>query len=149
MIREIDVNELDQVLKIDRLVLGTNWEDHHYHTEIFNEDSIFLIDVCSNVVRGFILILVLGLDAEILQIATHPDYQKKGLASRLFGTSVEILQDVGVEYLFLEVRESNSCAIEFYRKKGFIQTGVRKNYYGLNRHANLMRKRLSYDCISD
>ena len=43
--------------------------------------------------------------------------------------------------IFLEVRESNIPAIEFYRKNGFEKIGVRKNYYhDTNEAAHIMIK---------
>ena len=37
--------------------------------------------------------------------------------------------DRGVTRLFLEVRAGNPGAIHLYKKSGFVQTGIRKNYY--------------------
>jgi ribosomal-protein-alanine N-acetyltransferase len=34
-----------------------------------------------------------------------------------------------VSAVFLEVRESNEAALALYRKRGFEQVGVRKQYY--------------------
>jgi tRNA threonylcarbamoyladenosine biosynthesis protein TsaB len=34
-----------------------------------------------------------------------------------------------VENAYLEVRESNTGAIAFYEKHGFVKTGIRKGYY--------------------
>ena len=40
-----------------------------------------------------------------------------------------ICADNGVNKLLLDVRESNESAEAFYKKKGFVLDGVRKNYY--------------------
>ena len=40
-----------------------------------------------------------------------------------------ICADNGVNKLLLDVRESNESAKAFYKKKGFVLDGVRKNYY--------------------
>lgn len=61
---------------------------------------------------------------EIMKIATHPEYRKKGLG--------KILLEEVLKYgksIFLEVRENNITAREFYKNNGFIEVGKRKNYY--------------------
>ena len=52
--------------------------------------------------------------------------------------------------IFLEVRESNQRAIKFYRRNGFQEAGVRKNYYKLNfgrEDGLIMQKNLSKPVI--
>ena len=46
---------------------------------------------------------------------------------RLFGVYALCLQ--GAQDVFLEVRAQNSAAQALYRSLGFVQTGLRRNFY--------------------
>ncbi len=92
----------------------------------------------------FILYSIIDDDAEILTLATHPDYRRQGLARILLNESFVYLRHCGVRTLFLEVDVSNTPAINLYKTLDFQLYGTRKNYYknsdGLLSDALLMRK---------
>ena len=66
-------------------------------------------------------------EAEIVNVATHPDYRRMGLARWLledfFRTHPALSQS------FLEVRESNTAARTLYESLGFAAYAIRRNYY--------------------
>lgn len=66
---------------------------------------------------------------EITNVAVHPDYRRKGIACALIDNLIKICKVNNVQFLNLEVRESNCKAISLYNKLGFENVGLRKNYY--------------------
>ena len=68
-------------------------------------------------------------EGELLNIAVEEDYRRQGIAQMLFDTLFQHFTDMGVEKIFLEVREKNTPAVGFYKKNGFAEVGLRKNYY--------------------
>lgn len=68
-------------------------------------------------------------EANIVNVATHPDFRRRGCASALLDKMEGFLSDAGVKKIFLEVRTSNIAARTLYEKKGYRAVGVRKNYY--------------------
>lgn len=68
-------------------------------------------------------------EANIVNVATHPDFRRKGCASALLDELEVFLQSKGVKDIYLEVRVSNIAARTLYENKGFRAVGVRKNYY--------------------
>ena len=68
-------------------------------------------------------------EANIVNIATHPDFRRRGCASAVIDALEEFLSSKGVDSIFLEVRVSNTPARSLYERKGFRTAGVRKNYY--------------------
>ncbi len=79
--------------------------------------------------KGFILYSDLGDDLEILTIAVHPDYRRKGIATNLIKELQNFAQKNQKGKIFLEVNVKNTPAVQLYLKNGFIQSGIRKNYY--------------------
>ena len=82
-------------------------------------------------VVGYCLYQVLFEQAEILRIGTHPNYQRQGIASKIFAKLSEVLKTQAVEALLLEVRADNTPAIALYEQQGFTMIYRRKGYYQL------------------
>lgn len=68
-------------------------------------------------------------EANIVNIATHPDFRRRGCASALLEELEIFLTARGVKSIYLEVRMSNTAARTLYENKGYRAVGVRKNYY--------------------
>lgn len=66
-------------------------------------------------------------EAEIVNVATHPDYRRLGLAEELLREFLRL--HPALSQIFLEVRESNTAARTLYAKLGFSAYAVRRNYY--------------------
>jgi ribosomal-protein-alanine N-acetyltransferase len=78
---------------------------------------------------GFILCRVVVDEAEILTLAVRPAARRTGLGARLTLAAADFAAQAGAERLFLEVAEDNVSARALYERTGFIQTGLRRNYY--------------------
>lgn len=96
---------------------------------------------------AFVLGRAAGDEAEILTIATHPRFRRKGIARKLLGAISGELSLQGVVSLFLEVSRSNLAALTMYRSLGFSEAGLRPAYYqadnGSREDAIIMRKTLA------
>ena len=68
-------------------------------------------------------------ESDMMNVAVHPDYRRKGIAEKLVTELVEALKKRDSRCLTLEVRASNEPARALYEKLGFVQVGLRKNYY--------------------
>ncbi|MGI6753027.1 MAG: ribosomal protein S18-alanine N-acetyltransferase [Eubacteriales bacterium] len=68
-------------------------------------------------------------EGQIINVATHPDFQRRGFARAVLGALVDYADQNGIVTLSLEVRESNAPAISLYRSAGFVVAGQRPRYY--------------------
>ena len=87
-------------------------------------------------------------EATLLNIAILPARQRQGLGAQLLQSLVERLTRQGVTRLLLEVRRGNAAAIALYRRLGFVDDGVRRDYYPLpggREDALLMSRELEVD----
>lgn len=78
---------------------------------------------------GYLMLLILPPEGEVLNLAVHPDCRRQGYASALLREGETVLRRKGVEALYLEVRASNIPAIALYKSFGFAAVGRRKRYY--------------------
>ena len=68
-------------------------------------------------------------EAHITTIAIHPDYRKKNFGQALLTRIIDDCYKDLIKYITLEVRVSNTPAINLYTKYGFSSFGTRKGYY--------------------
>jgi len=64
----------------------------------------------------------------IANIATHPDYRRKGIARTLTERSMQHAHEKKVDNIWLHVREDNTGAIDLYTKLGFVERARRTSW---------------------
>jgi ribosomal-protein-alanine N-acetyltransferase len=117
IIRPATEKDLDRVLEIDQLSFPTPWTYHCF--KITLKDIFFVIE--QKEIMGYLVACLcdLGLKAEILRIAVHPDHRGKGIAKELIETMLQLLSKENVESVELEVNSANRGAVKLYEKFGF------------------------------
>jgi ribosomal-protein-alanine N-acetyltransferase len=117
VIRSAAEKDLDRVLEIDRLSFPAPWTHHCF--KIVLKDIFFVIE--QKEIMGYLVACLcdLGLSAEILRIAVHPDHRGKGIAKELLEASIRIFSKDNVEKVELRVNSANRGAVKFYEKFGF------------------------------
>jgi ribosomal protein S18 acetylase RimI-like enzyme len=98
-------------------------------------------------VAGFAILALLIDRCELCNLVVRPAYLSKKVGFSLLQECFEVAQHCGIEQAFLEVRQSNRRAIEFYEGNGFQITSQRNNYYrNPPEHAWIMERRLEKKC---
>lgn len=83
---------------------------------------------------GFGLLRSVVGEAELLLLAVHPEHRGRSYGRRLLDRCMTEAEGSGAETMFLEVRSGNP-AVHLYRKAGFRQYSMRRDYYsGSNGH---------------
>ncbi len=81
--------------------------------------------------------------ADIIKIGVLKTEQGKGYGKKLLTGLLDRLKDLNVTEVLLEVEHENFKAINLYLGAGFKEISERKNYYGENSHAKILRKELN------
>lgn len=68
-------------------------------------------------------------EIELLNLAVAPAFRRRGLGRRLLENVLRTLKTEPKISVFLEVRESNERARNFYKSLNFRELGIRQNYY--------------------
>lgn len=82
-----------------------------------------------SVLAGLAVLAVLIDFCELCNLVVGPAYLSQKIGYRLLQSCLEISRHKGISRMFLEVRTSNTRAIEFYKANGFQVVSTRKNYY--------------------
>lgn len=126
-LRLLTEDDLPHVMELERSAHSHPWRQSSFEDCLKGRQRCWLAEN-NNKLVGYVVITHAGGDAELLNIAVSPKFQRKGIGSSLLQHAINCV--VGhADMLFLEVRVSNRKAIELYSKEGFFELGNRKNYY--------------------
>ena len=78
---------------------------------------------------GYCVFTLQGDESHILNLCVRTSYQGQGWGVKLLEHVLDIGRRRGVETMLLEVRPSNKAAICLYKKAGFNEVGMRREYY--------------------
>lgn len=95
--------------------------------DISNSKTWMISNEAENI--GFITWIESDENADLLNIAISPKYSHQGYGSSLLTSWLLSLKSFGIKHCFLEVHTSNTNAVNFYKKHGFIVNRIRKGYY--------------------
>ena len=118
-----------QVAALEAICFHDPWSEKSVASELTNPLSLWLVALDGDRVAGYVGSQSVMGESDMMNVAVHPDYRRQGIAEKLCLALVEALKEKGNHCLTLEVRASNEPAKALYEKLGFIQVGLRKNYY--------------------
>jgi ribosomal protein S18 acetylase RimI-like enzyme len=93
-------------------------------------------------VLGFIMGYTSGNAGAVYTLDVHPSYRRKGIGSELLLSLEEMLAHLGAQAIRLEAALDKPGALELYRKAGYQERELVRNYYGRGNHAVRMWKYL-------
>ena len=129
-----DIDYIEQIFNLEKEIFKNSaFSKSYLNTLIKGDNSFVYVYLIDSKVCGYLIVLD-SIDVyEILAIATIEEYRNKGIAQ-------ELLAKIRIKNIFLEVRESNQTAINFYKKNKFKEISIRKNYYSEpNENAIIMK----------
>ena len=125
--------DLERVLEIENLSFPTPWSRRIFLATLEDQLSQGFIARSSeagrDIILGFILYQQVLDEVHILNIAIHPEFRRKGLASEMLAFVLQRVIRLEAKDVYLDVRASNKAAKKLYKKFGFTPIGLRKGYY--------------------
>jgi len=140
VILQIQESDIKKILDIQTECHLSGWTTEEYREEFKKENSIMLAAKFKGETVGFLsarLSKAVSISEEpkdfaeldILNFGVAKKYQKQGIGRLLLENLINKIAGMNVKSVWLEVRESNVNAINFYKKKGFLEIQIRKNFY--------------------
>lgn len=124
-----DASYIERIAVIGECFTVEGWTKESFGYWLERENSVIFAAICDNAAVGFVIGAYVIDEAELFNIAVLPEYRGNGIADKLMEQFENELLGLGVKKIFLEVRESNAAALSLYKKHGFGQISLRKNYY--------------------
>ena len=139
-LRRLEMRDLDRIEEIERESYPTPWSRSMFAGELAKPSSVCLgaFDTDRGVLVGY-LIISRYVDAwHVMNVAVEPAHRRRGIATALLDRLFELTADDGRRGYTLEVRVSNTHAIQLYERLGFQGRGIRRGYYTDNREDALI-----------
>lgn len=144
LLRKMTVQDLDQVMQIERTVFTLPWSQESYAGELKNSFANYLVVDIAGEVAAYGGIWVVFGEAHITNIAVHVKYQQRGLGRALMQCLEQIARQKRADHIYLEVRPSNRKAVYMYAELGYGPSGTRKAYYTDNGEDALIMSKLLF-----
>jgi len=122
-------NYINDIFKISTMSFTTSWSYESIKKELNNKFAKYVVAKINNIVIGFGGVWLILDEGHITNIAVHPEYRGIGAGDMIVEALIELCKLEGIKSMTLEVRVSNIIAQNLYKKHGFIEAGIRKNYY--------------------
>ncbi len=137
--RLMTVKDIPDVVKIEAEAFATPWTTEVFEHEMAgNNYAHYIVATDGNQVIGHCGMWIVLDECHITNIAVLKSYRGYGIGENLLSEAVRLCRELDVNLMTLEVRVSNEVAQNMYRKFGFQDGGIRKNYYTDNRENALV-----------
>ncbi|WP_017729462.1 ribosomal protein S18-alanine N-acetyltransferase [Halalkalibacterium ligniniphilum] len=129
-IRFMTVEDIEAVLHVEEHSFSVPWSRTAFTNELTNNQfARYVVYEVDEHVVGYCGVWVVYDEAHITNIAVLPEYRGGKRGEALLAYIMEFAKLMGAKKMTLEVRVSNEVAQRLYRKYGFQDGGIRKNYY--------------------
>jgi ribosomal-protein-alanine N-acetyltransferase len=122
---KLSLENLDDVCNIENVCFAHPWNRESLLTQISLETSHFLVAEVDGKAVGYMGLQLFDWEGFVTNVAVLPEYRGQGIATALIKKQLKNPMDI----MTLEVRESNTPAINLYTKCGFEIVGKRPKFY--------------------
>ena len=127
----VPMNEhhVPKIALLERECFADPWSQQSIASELHNPLSLWLVAQEGQTLLGYVGSQTCLDETDMMNIAVSPASRRQGVARALIEALISALRQRGSKQLTLEVRASNGPARQLYESLGFLQVGLRKNYY--------------------
>ena len=126
LIRKAIYDDIDSINLLGEQLHKNFTKTYHIDTELENENAIVLVALENKEVIGYLYALIFIDNIDLLSIFVSKNKRCQHFGSKLMK---QLINEVKNQTITLEVSAQNNEAINLYKKYGFKEVGLRKNYY--------------------
>ncbi len=133
MVKIVDTEprHIDDILELEKRCFSVPWTREQLASQLPDDMHIFLAaEDERGCAIGYIGLMYVLDEGYISNVAVSPEHRRQGIADMLLNELRLRAQAKKLSFLTLEVRQSNVPAQNLYKKHGYTEVGLRKNYYG-------------------
>ena len=130
MIIPAELQHLEDIFTIEKSAFNKPWTRNQIKDDIqsdmYSENWVYIMD---ELVVGYIFGWIIYDEFHLNNIAVHPEYLRRSIGKELIGHIISRVISRYIKVILLEVSANNISAQKCYKSLGFIQVGIRKDYY--------------------
>lgn len=131
--RYMQEEDIDQILEVEHACFTTPWSREAFYNELHNNKfAVYIVLEEDKKIIGYCGAWIVIDEAHVTNVAILPEHRGRKLGAAMLEKLMMIAREMGAKSMTLEVRVSNYVAQSLYRKFGFQNGGIRKNYYSDN-----------------
>lgn len=140
-IEAMRLEDIPEVLHLEREAFGQMaWHAGDFEAAIASKCDFPLV-IRTTGLAGYAVLRIIAPEAEVENICVAPACRRSGVGEALMEEMLRFAAERDAERIFLEVRAHNEPAKALYRKRGFVESYRRRNYYqGPTEDAIIMMK---------
>lgn len=128
-VRPMAEADLTAVAALEASAFPTPWSAATFQRLLGNPSVELWLAEAEGVLLGYGVLWCVLDQAELANLAVHPDARGRGLGGRILDHLLAVARARGVRSVYLEVRRSNAVAKGLYGGRGFQEVGRRPDYY--------------------
>jgi [ribosomal protein S18]-alanine N-acetyltransferase len=121
--------ELPAIINIEQTTQAFPWTETMLRDCLNENYHFWVLKKSATIIIGFIIFQIYANEGHIHNLVINQDQQQQGYGSLLLQQTLDFMSQNKAKKIFLEVRRSNQNALKLYKRFGFKEIGVRKNYY--------------------
>jgi len=137
--RNMREEDIDQILEVEHASFTTPWSREAFYNELHNNRfAVYIVLEENNKILGYCGAWIVIDEAHVTNVAILPEFRGRKFGEAILRKMMSVAREMGAKSMTLEVRVSNHVAQSLYRKLGFQNGGIRKNYYSDNQEDGLV-----------
>lgn len=130
VIRPMKLSDLDGVMDVEQDSFRAPWSRLSFQEELtLNRLARYLVAVDGESIVGYAGAWMVINEAHVTNVAVSMLRRQEGIGRMLMESLMELSRENNLESMTLEVRVSNESARRLYEEMGFVEAGIRRNYY--------------------
>ena len=128
-LRPMNKEDIETIVKGEEKVFGHSLGyDLIYSDLALNPYALYIVLEIDAEIHGYVGMWITD-NLEIINLYVDEEYQGMGFGSIIMDFVIDVCEQSNISNLSLEVRSSNTKAINLYKKFGLKESHIRKNYY--------------------
>ena len=146
-LRPMLLRDLPEIIQIEKRAYEYPWTEGIFKDCLRVSYPGWVYEVDGEII-GYTVISIADRESHILNLCVRPESQRQGVGKLLLDGIMETAKRFNASQVLLEVRPTNTAALNLYQSYGFNQVGRRHNYYPAKKgreDALILAKSLSAD----
>ncbi|MGN0399688.1 MAG: ribosomal protein S18-alanine N-acetyltransferase [Blautia sp.] len=128
-VRIMTMDDVQEAAVIERENFSKPWKEKDFADAVNSSNALYLTAEMGNEIVGYAGMWIALDEGEITNVSVKKNRWGCAIGKKLMETLEKEGGKAGVKAFFLEVRKSNERARNLYKRCGFQETGVRRNFY--------------------